>query len=399
MTSMVTIACPVCQTDKHKIIYSTEESCGSFYGTLEISLCQCPQCGFVYTNPRPSRQNCLNYYTDSIDSSGHTLSFVSPDHLLYKQYQNFSLLVSKWLKRKQAGKYLEVGCGSGNSLALLGEQEHWQLLGIEPSPSAAVAQKKGLNVHQTTLEDAGLPAKSFDIVCSSHVMEHFWHPAEALHEMDKLLKDDGLLLINLPNSLFIQHGVAEFFHVEHLSHFTYYTLYQLLQNYGYQYVYPEYGIGDKEIAVLASKVDFIDNQLEAYYQPCDTRDQLRYLIQGYQLERQLFLQHLEKTLNQMLTRWSDAGLKIAAYGAGNFAYQIFNRFPVTQKIQVIIDSDPAKKGSKFYGMDIALPNTMSELAIDAVVIMSGAFIKEISETIEKSVTKPVEIGVLDSNCI
>ena len=98
------------------------------------------------------------------------------------------------------GKVLDVGCGAGGNLKSLQEQG-WQVFGIEISDVAAAHARDLLHadIHTGTLASAPFPPKSFDLVLMSHSLEHLPSPADALRRVHSLLKDDGLLVVSVPN--------------------------------------------------------------------------------------------------------------------------------------------------------------------------------------------------------
>jgi len=103
-------------------------------------------------------------------------------------------------KRKRPGRILDVGCGVGhflNGMKLRG----WQALGTEVSKEAAAYARErfDLEVFVGPLEQAGFPAAYFDAVTLWHVLEHLHDPLATLLEINRLLKEDGLLVFAIPN--------------------------------------------------------------------------------------------------------------------------------------------------------------------------------------------------------
>jgi SAM-dependent methyltransferase len=98
------------------------------------------------------------------------------------------------------GKVLDVGCGAGGNLKTLQDQG-WDPYGIEISDVAAVHARELVtgNIHTGTLESAPFPPQSFDLVFMSHSLEHLPSPVDALRRVHRLLKDDGLLAVSVPN--------------------------------------------------------------------------------------------------------------------------------------------------------------------------------------------------------
>ena len=54
-------------------------------------------------------------------------------------------------------------------------------------------------IHTGTIESAPFPPGAFDLVLMSHSLEHFSSPVEALRRIRRFLKEDGLLVIHVPN--------------------------------------------------------------------------------------------------------------------------------------------------------------------------------------------------------
>lgn len=97
------------------------------------------------------------------------------------------------------GKMLDVGCGAGVFLRLMRDRG-WSVHGVEINDYAVQrAREKGLDVLCGSLNQANLPTDSFDYIRASHSLEHMTQPHEVLHEICRLLKADGKLLIAVPN--------------------------------------------------------------------------------------------------------------------------------------------------------------------------------------------------------
>lgn len=98
------------------------------------------------------------------------------------------------------GKVLDVGCGAGGNLKTLQDQG-WHPHGIEMSGIAAAHARELTHgeIHTGTLESAPFAPGTFDVVLMSHSLEHFPSPVDALRRIHRLLKDDGLLVIHVPN--------------------------------------------------------------------------------------------------------------------------------------------------------------------------------------------------------
>ena len=97
--------------------------------------------------------------------------------------------------RIKKGKILDVGCGSGDTLALL-KKLGWDVYGLEIDKNAVkVARERGLvNVKLGGYEKiASFPNNYFDSIRLYHVIEHIPDPRACLKLIYKKLKPGGRL--------------------------------------------------------------------------------------------------------------------------------------------------------------------------------------------------------------
>jgi len=101
-------------------------------------------------------------------------------------------------------KGLDVGCGKGNitiTLAYLG----YLMVGVDISPqNIEISKSKRITDNNPTFlvgdaENLRFKKKSFDFVICSEVLEHLKYPKKALNSMHEVLKENGLLIVTIPN--------------------------------------------------------------------------------------------------------------------------------------------------------------------------------------------------------
>lgn len=101
---------------------------------------------------------------------------------------------------------LDVGCGAGYNLRAAAEELHCRAQGIDPQPGAHGVGRHSseslgsLPVDTGTAEKLPYHDEQFDVVFSSHVLEHVDDVAQSLKEMSRVLKNDGTLIIGMPTS-------------------------------------------------------------------------------------------------------------------------------------------------------------------------------------------------------
>lgn len=100
-------------------------------------------------------------------------------------------------------KILDVGCGNGNISIFLGQQG-FQVLGIDISEKA-ISKAKSINTLENvdfkvlSAEDLCYANEKYDAIICSEVLEHLNRPDEILQYIHRLLKDDGVLIVTVPN--------------------------------------------------------------------------------------------------------------------------------------------------------------------------------------------------------
>lgn len=136
---------------------------------------------------------------------------------------------------KKRERILDVGCGIGIYLEVLGERG----IGVDIShPDLKVAKEKGLKVIRIDA-NRKLPFKdhSFDTVLLSHVLEHVYSPIELLRESYRVLSDGGITIVGLPveNSLSNLSGRDSYYsrHEGHLYSFSLENIKILLKKVGF----------------------------------------------------------------------------------------------------------------------------------------------------------------------
>jgi len=136
---------------------------------------------------------------------------------------------------KKNGRILDVGCGDGYFLKHM-KDKGWETYGVEPGEVASKYAKDVLkvNVFKGELKEARFPNKYFDVITLFEVLEHLHNPSANLCEIGRILKEDGLLVITVPNftgfasKIFKERRIA-IDAPRHLYHFSQITLGKILE--------------------------------------------------------------------------------------------------------------------------------------------------------------------------
>lgn len=190
----------------------------------EFQLVKCQRCGLIFINPRPDKGEMKQFYPAAYGpyaktggpSHSHRLSPLR--RRIYSLFYNYPygnrgngtllklfLWPVKWVTVRNMipfqgeGKILDIGAGSGSFLAFM-KTLGWSPYGVDISPKAVErARAQGVRMFQGEVSDASLADRFFDVITLRAVLEHVHHPVETLQEVHRILKDQGIVYIVVPN--------------------------------------------------------------------------------------------------------------------------------------------------------------------------------------------------------
>lgn len=97
-------------------------------------------------------------------------------------------------------RVLDVGCGQGPALRLFREKGA-QVVGTTlNNTDLEVCRAQGFAVHAMDQSFMDFKDSSFDLIWARHVLEHSIMPLYTLHEFHRLLADEGLLYLEVPDA-------------------------------------------------------------------------------------------------------------------------------------------------------------------------------------------------------
>lgn len=169
----------------------------------EFSVVQCLDCGLAYLNPRPKKEKIAEFYPEEYSPFTEKKSKIFrwiKKMLAQRDIRKLKKMTEKKYDKRNL-RILEIGCATGEYLCHLRNDGGCEVTGVELSPFAAECARKehSLNVVTGTVFDGKFQDKAFDVVIMKHVLEHVYNPSETLHEIHRLLAEDGKFIFVLPN--------------------------------------------------------------------------------------------------------------------------------------------------------------------------------------------------------
>ncbi len=232
MTLETISQCPICLSNSSIPFITTKDHTLSHQ---DFNLQKCSGCGFVITNPRPDINSIGEFYKSEkyISHTGGSKA------ILDKIYLQARKLTLRWKHKlitnyKNSGHLLDYGCGTGEFLNHM-QKNGWEITGVEPSDSA---RKKANEITKSFINSSLIEIdRKFDIITLWHVLEHVHDLNEKIKSLKKLLKEDGIIFIAVPNhesvdAIHYKNNWAGYDVPRHIWHFSKSNMHQLLQNHG-----------------------------------------------------------------------------------------------------------------------------------------------------------------------
>lgn len=193
--------CPLCSSPE----ISHFLSCSDYFVSKEtFEIDKCTSCGFLFTQNYPEESEIGRYY-ESDDYISHSDTSKGLTDKAYQLVRKIMLgrkkkLIGK-ITRLSTGSILDIGSGTGHFLNTM-KKSGWKISGVEINAKAreyAASRFKIDTIPPGKLNS--LPENSFDCITLWHVLEHFQEPFKYMEEISRLLKNDGVCIVALPNSI------------------------------------------------------------------------------------------------------------------------------------------------------------------------------------------------------
>ncbi len=167
-----------------------------------FTLSSCAACRCLFLDPMPPGEEIAGFYPNEYWWSAAKPGLLKRLEEIYRRFvlrDHLSFILAAVEGRNNL-ELLDIGCGGGTLLRQL-KRRGFKVRGVDFSPEAAsVAMKEnGVPVVVGSVADASFEESVFDVVTLFHVMEHVANPREVLAEVSRILKDDGVVVLQVPN--------------------------------------------------------------------------------------------------------------------------------------------------------------------------------------------------------
>ncbi|HOK37217.1 MAG: class I SAM-dependent methyltransferase [Bacteroidales bacterium] len=220
------IFCEICSEDKI-------ENFTQFLPNAKVKLVKCNSCGFVFI-PQNTRNKIeySNYRDEEVLKSVRAANN-------YVRFRRHKLRIKLIKKFKNSGNLFDIGVGWGH-FAYTAKKMGFDVDGIEISETMHHYATNDLNLRIEKGSFYEIPIKEnfYDIITLWDVLEHLEKPLEVLKKANRMLKDDGIIVIQVPQ---IDSKVAKIqkekwpmLSVEHINYFSKSTIKLALEKSGFK---------------------------------------------------------------------------------------------------------------------------------------------------------------------
>ena len=287
---------------------------------------------------------------------------------------------AEFLFKHKVRNALEIGAGNGilakNYMNMVSDVD-WTI--VEPNP--AIEPQKNIHVIRGIFDNNFSLDRQIDAIIHSHVLEHVYSPMEFFTAIDRFLSIGQMHLFSVPRlEVMLERKYTNCINFEHTIFLTEPFIEFLLDANGFKVIEKSYFLDDHSIFYAAQKqnsnrgTEAVPNQYEKN----------KRLFNDYILFHQDLIADLRKKIN------SYKG-KVYLFGGHVFSQYLLGFGLDENKIECILDNDPAKQGKRLYGTSLLVrsPKILASEKDPVVILRSGVYNQEIKEDITGNVNPKV----------
>ena len=348
------IRCSVCECADQEILVRQPLEVPAGRCTYSgYDIVSCVRCGFIYADTALDQHALDAHYEAPTYRYAHDVAASPDSDVDVARFRACAASLAPLLPH--GATVMDVGCGTGLLLAMF-QDLGFHCRGIDQSPVAAEAgmKKYGIGIDVGSVFD--LPAgNEFDLVTTSHVLEHIVDLPAFLHCMWSLTKPEGFLYVEVPNAgdflrfadpqspgkwMYLR-DLYTHFTPEHVNFFSLVSLGNLMLRHGFDEVRCE----AHPLGVIASVWR---------RRPITTDNETAKGVLAYAEASRRIQQSALDTIRDLVR----SGNPILVWGAGLHTQRLLAGELAGANIQGFIDSDPAYQGTTLVGKPILAPGAV-----------------------------------------
>ena len=343
--------CPICGSSDKTGLFERD-----FSGMCEITpfmhyeVFNCNNCGAVYAGEIQESMPLDRYYRLCSKYSNKEYNLSSSSR---RRFLNITGLFEELIPKDAS--ILDIGCAEGFLLDMLRNHGYEKVYGIEPSKDCVNYARDNLHINVTFggLSDMdGLGSNRYDVIILEQVLEHIMSPENAIREMLKFLKDDGILCIGVPDldSFVDQTDFYRQFSTEHINYFSVCSLKNLMKRHGLRKLISKRDTEEDTFVSFWQRTDDADLTLEFDYSGSDA-------IKAYIRQNEELTKSLKKRTDKQGNVLSSRGGRFNVWGSGTYLATLIQTGIInSSNIISVIDKNRNYQGHRIYDAEIIAPS-------------------------------------------
>jgi SAM-dependent methyltransferase len=258
-------------------------------------------------------------------------------------------------------RVLDIGCANGTLLAALRRFGVDDVRGVDPSPASArmAMAHHAVQVDVGTFSDLPANLGTFDCVCLTGVLEHVLDMDEAMFEVARLVRPDGIVYLDLPDaSRYLDPYIAPFedFSTEHVNHFSPATVDVLGRRWGFRTESAERFVTELVAGVPCAAISAVWRKVAGRALPDHRSDhELPDVLRAFARRSAADFGAIDGRL------WSQLGGadRYAVWGVGEFTMKLLASPALEgRECVALADGNPARYGMRFGGVPVTPPDEL-----------------------------------------
>lgn len=222
--------CPACCNSDWKHIALVKLGEDSILRTSE-----CINCNLNHRTIRPSLNWFLKVWEErDRHQRREQVTFLNPT-IEKNRYDRYSFIYDQLHALRAGASLIDIGAGTGGGTIKF-QENGFDCTILEPDSSrrAVAADTHLLKTDGRSIYDDVQDLGPFDTCLLIHSLEHFHHPKSALDQVYKIMADDGLLYVEVPDYVEYVQDWQDALYLAHISNFSEYNLVKIAESAGFK---------------------------------------------------------------------------------------------------------------------------------------------------------------------
>lgn len=219
--------CPICDSRELETLHRQDVLLPGDVRT-HYAVVACERCGFLFARNLPSDEEYKRYYRANLKYT-YEGSRDAADSLFAMHARSFDMVHAHLThdrppEQTLQSRIVDIGCSTGELLALFQRSGYGRLHGIDPTPECSQIARRlyGVDVETAVLSEV-VPEEPYDVVLLANVLEHIPNLRDAVHRIARFVRDGGMLFVQIPDAGHFGADMQEpflEFSIEHINYFT-----------------------------------------------------------------------------------------------------------------------------------------------------------------------------------